>query len=316
MVAARNYNGFALLEIMISLSLGLLLLSGVYEVFSSIRQSSRYIQGLALIQENGQLASYFLIQDISQSGYTGCRKINAEFPVSSHIEAKIQPELIVHGYNQQTLPSEEKTLAKKMVAGSSVVSVQFTHSQTANVVNPVKKAASSLTIDNSTFFKSGDDIMVADCLHADLVSITSVNTDNSLRLNAEISEYPAGSQVGLWENESFYVGKTGRFDNRKQEITALYVYQPNGRDEELVDNVTNMHVQYAYLNTAQQLVFVPASQITDWTSIKAVRIILLLNSGDSILTERQSLSFDNQTWQAADHKLYRQWEAIVSLPNR
>lgn len=316
MLTVHNVKAYALLEIMISLGMSLLLLSGIYEVFNSIRQSSLYIQGLALIQENGQLASYLLMRELSQAGYAGCRKIAPEFPLVSHIQNEISPYLIVHGYNQQNLPNEAKAISKKMVDGSSVVSIQFMRSQTALLASPVAGSTSSFMVDNSSLFHSGDNIMIADCVHADVISTIRVNNNNTLECNANISKYSTGSSVGLWENESFYVGKTGRLDKRGQAIAALYVYQPTGRDEELVENVSNMHVQYAYLNASQQLQFVPDSQVSDWMAIKAIRVILLLNSGESILPNQQSLLFDNQNWHATDHKLYRQWELIVSLPNR
>ncbi|MBY0544899.1 MAG: PilW family protein [Gammaproteobacteria bacterium] len=307
-------RGFSLLEIMISLSLSLFIFMGVYEVFNSVKQSYDYIQGLAIIGENGQLATYFLMRDLAQAGYAGCRKISADFPFMDHNNTGVSAETLVHGYTQQTLLSTESSIKKNMVPDSSVVSVQFMSSKTAYLNQPVKAGASWLSVDNSDLFKDGDSVLMANCLKADLIKLVSVG-NNSVQANVKLNHYLPGSLVGKWQDEWFYVAKTGRFNSMKQPITALYVHPLSGRDEELVEYVSDMHAQYGYLNSSRQLHFVPASQVADWSTIKAIRILLLLNSGDNILSTKQAVVFDGYPWPVADHHLYRQWEIIESLAN-
>ncbi|MFN7096893.1 MAG: PilW family protein, partial [Gammaproteobacteria bacterium] len=104
-------RGFSLLEIMIVLSIGLLVFLGMFEVFNAARQGYRYTQGIATIQENGQLASYILTHELSQAGYVGCRKLDNAFVVASHGESNIGLTTLIHGYTQRTLPSTQKIIA-------------------------------------------------------------------------------------------------------------------------------------------------------------------------------------------------------------
>src|SRR5438552_3576926 len=112
----RNFQAkaFTLLEMMIALSMGLFLLIGIVDIFDATRQSYRYIQGLALIQENGQLASYILVRELSQAGYVGCRKMESNFPVQQHISTTLNPSVLIHGYNSQNLPGSVKIISKNM----------------------------------------------------------------------------------------------------------------------------------------------------------------------------------------------------------
>lgn len=311
----KKVCGFSLLEVMIGLAIGLILLVGIFDVFNAARSNFRYTQGLGVIQENGQLASYLLTRDLSQAGYVGCRKIDGSFEVSSHVGLAIEPAMLIHGYNQQSIPSNEKAITKNMVADSSVVAIQFMNTETVNLLTPVSEDASWLKVSAGSRFQVGDEVLVADCQHADVVALTAVDKQ-AIETNVTLHDYPAGTQIGQWRDEWFYVGKTGRFNNVGQAVTALYMHQPNGRDEELVDNVADMHVQYGYATEAGELRFVTASKVTDWAMVKAVRVMLLLSSGEQMLSQPQTVIFDGFAWQASDRQLYRQWEVVVGLMNR
>lgn len=304
---------------MISLALGLILFTGIYEAFNSLQQSQRYVQGLALIQENGQLASYILYRELSQVGFSGCRKIDGQYPVAMHISdqnaAPFDQALLIHGYTTQNLPDSAKFLVKKMLVNSSAIALQFMQTQTASLLQPISTPGTWLSLNNVSAFKVGDKLMVADCMHADIVKVLQTTKDNRLQSNALLQNYPAGTQIGHWQEEWFYVGNTGRLNEIGQPITALYIHQPDGRDEELIDNVSNMHVQYGFI-VAGNLQFVTASKVANWSLIKAVRVILLLNSGEPILANKQPVVFDGVDWLPQDHNLYRQWEIVVALPNR
>lgn len=308
-------TGFTLLEIMIALSLGLFLLLGLFSVFDAARQSYRYIEGLAIIQENGQLASYLLRRELSQAGYIGCRRVDSSFWVQIHINAEINSNVLIHGYSQQNLSKEAKMIAQKMVPDSSVIAIQFMSSDTGNLLTGIDGSNDWLDLNGTSTFKVGDNVMIADCLHADAVSVVAVDK-SAIEINTDVQNYGPGAQIGQWHNEWFYVGHTDRKNNLGQAITALYMHQPNGRDEELVDNVADMHVQYGYTTGAGELKFISALQVTDWAAVKAVRVILLLSSGEQVLSKSQTVKFDNYDWQPPDRQLYRQWEIIVALPNR
>jgi len=65
-------SGFSLVELMISLVLGLILTLGVTQIYLSSSDTYRLTDGLARIQENARFASEFLGREIREAGGDGC----------------------------------------------------------------------------------------------------------------------------------------------------------------------------------------------------------------------------------------------------
>jgi type IV pilus assembly protein PilW len=68
----NKQSGISLIETMIALLIGLFLLSGVLQLFSSAQQTYRMQSNLARLQENSRFALDFLTHDIRMAGYWGC----------------------------------------------------------------------------------------------------------------------------------------------------------------------------------------------------------------------------------------------------
>lgn len=68
---ARRQTGLSLVELMISITLGLLLLVGVVNLFLGSQQSYRTQETLARLQEAGRFSMDFLVQDLRRAGYWG-----------------------------------------------------------------------------------------------------------------------------------------------------------------------------------------------------------------------------------------------------
>jgi len=65
-------QGFSLIEMMISVVLGLILMSGVIQMFLSSRAAFSSQQAISRVQETGRLAVEFLARDIRMAGFLGC----------------------------------------------------------------------------------------------------------------------------------------------------------------------------------------------------------------------------------------------------
>jgi type IV pilus assembly protein PilW len=69
---SRHQRGIGLVEIMVALTLGLVLMGGVLQVFISNKQTYRMQEAHARLQENGRFAMEKLSRDIREAGYWGC----------------------------------------------------------------------------------------------------------------------------------------------------------------------------------------------------------------------------------------------------
>ena len=65
-------NGFTLIEVMVSLMIGLFLLLGVTYVYVGSKQTYRSVSSMSRMQESGRLAFEYLTQDLRMAGYYGC----------------------------------------------------------------------------------------------------------------------------------------------------------------------------------------------------------------------------------------------------
>lgn len=74
----KNLAGFSLVELMIAVTLGLVLLSGIIQMLMGGRATFAAQQAVSKVQESGRLAIDFMAKDVRMAGYTGCasRKAN------------------------------------------------------------------------------------------------------------------------------------------------------------------------------------------------------------------------------------------------
>ena len=68
----RQQQGFTLIEIMVSMLLGVFLLGGVMGIFLNAKQTYRVQDALGRLQENGRYAMEFIGRDIRMTDYRGC----------------------------------------------------------------------------------------------------------------------------------------------------------------------------------------------------------------------------------------------------
>lgn len=65
-------RGLSLIELMISVTIGLILAAGIMQIFISNKQTYRLQEGLSRLQENGRFAIELLAKDLRMAGYYGC----------------------------------------------------------------------------------------------------------------------------------------------------------------------------------------------------------------------------------------------------
>jgi type IV pilus assembly protein PilW len=65
-------KGFTLVELMVSMVIGLIILAAVAQIFATSRGTYNLEEGMARVQESGRFAMEFLSQDIRMAGYAGC----------------------------------------------------------------------------------------------------------------------------------------------------------------------------------------------------------------------------------------------------
>ena len=68
----RKHHGFTLVELMIAMTIGLIILAAVAQIFATSRGTYGLQEGMARVQEGGRFGIEFLSVDIRMAGYAGC----------------------------------------------------------------------------------------------------------------------------------------------------------------------------------------------------------------------------------------------------
>lgn len=74
----KNGNGYSLIELMVTLLIGMIILNGVFQVVISSKRSYLDHKEISYIQENARFALDTLSRDIRMAGYIGCANNNTE----------------------------------------------------------------------------------------------------------------------------------------------------------------------------------------------------------------------------------------------
>jgi prepilin-type N-terminal cleavage/methylation domain-containing protein len=80
-------GGFTLVELMVAVTIGLIILAAVSQIFVTSRLSYKLEENLARVQENGRFAMEFLSRDLRMAGYAGCVNVNQALNASANYTA-------------------------------------------------------------------------------------------------------------------------------------------------------------------------------------------------------------------------------------
>jgi type IV pilus assembly protein PilW len=87
----KNQSGLSLVELMISITLGLFLMAGVVQMFVSSNTVFGTQQGLSRVQETGRLAVEFIGRDLRMASFSGCRNTTIQQGTSRIIDPLTNP---------------------------------------------------------------------------------------------------------------------------------------------------------------------------------------------------------------------------------
>ncbi len=168
----RNLSGFTLVELMIALTLGLVLIGGIVQIFISTREAYRVNDALARVQETGRIALETLARDFRLSGYSGCQRsgnltinaIGAGAGVIGPILAGPAARGPIQGYDNGATPAGSPA----PLPGTDSIFLSGMGSASTNIDPPgaaTKMAAQTAAIPYAAggAWNTGDILLVADC---------------------------------------------------------------------------------------------------------------------------------------------------------
>ena len=283
----HKQRGFSLVELMIALALGLVLIAGVWQVFTSSTQAYRLTDSLSQVQENVRFAMGRLQYEGRMAGYQGCligepfNNLNSGSAGWVGFVYNNQPVIgweadgttIGDAYTNTDFDNSNTSLSNatdalhpdldSVLPGSDVVVIN--NARPANVTlnnNPSGDANTLVTADDPAI-PDGEILMVVNssCTGADIFQKTNAINSNSLTkgsgnvpgnqtpVNGGFSQtYDDNATVYQYSSTAFFIGMGSNGQ------PALFVRRLDSSgsaagDIELVEGVENMQVLYG-LNAA------------------------------------------------------------------
>ena len=210
-----NEKGLSLIELLVSMVLGLTLATGVVQIYAGSNTTERDREARQRIQENGRFASNFLSQEIRMGGYLGCLGALEGATVNSTLDgppASFQPRFGIQGWEATgTNPGVVNNSAND-VATVSTATAEWTNGAVGHVIPTIQAVPNSdilriwgadgssgivttitqgvtptIQAESDVGIAVDDFLLISDCEQADFVQACAVAADPGPATTSTIS---------------------------------------------------------------------------------------------------------------------------------
>jgi len=298
----RGQAGLTLVEMMVAITVGLILLAGVIQIFASNKQTYRIQDATSRLQENGRFAVDMLRRDIRMAGFWGCNSNISN--VTSNLNSP-------GNYVDITLGGISGT--DGAAGAPDTITLQGAYSSGLNV-NSHSQAAASFATSAGNGLKQFEIIVVSDCSKADVSQISNANpgTSGSVVVNTGVGtpgnaskppQYPPGSSIYHVRKLTYSIqaGASGQ--------PSLFLSE-DGVDQEVVEGVEDMQIVYGEDTDGDATAnrYVPAGTAgLNMENVVSVRVALTLRT----LEDNVALASAS-----GDRRIRNTFDTTVVLRNR
>lgn len=309
-------RGFTLVELMISITISAIILSGVVQLYATSSRTQKVQEGSSRIQENARYIFARLEKDIAQSGYVGCFNFDPDRITNNLAGESGNGQLYdfgepLEGGNENGYRQSDILTFRYAAVGSRIPLVQRS--------GPMDDLVLDATHANYASLQQYQIAMVTDCSRAAVFMITNVPDNSGVIQHATGVTSPAGSlnsgqsnsQTDLENTYGYspgnevaggsvaylYAGTTGghRYSlgasqrgvftglggcsDATPQYCALY---RNG--DEVADGVQDMEFEVGWTDSSGNVRFGEPLASVDWTAVDRIKITLELNSIEDVPT--------------------------------
>jgi type IV pilus assembly protein PilW len=331
----RPQAGFTLIEIMVSMVLGLVIIGGATSLILANQQSYRTNEALSQVQESARTAFELLSRDVREAGISGCDNTNRManvletdggiawwqtwFGMAGYEGGEVNPAVPIG-----TAPAERVADTDSMIL-QGIQGLGLT-------VEDHEPISSNFKINaTTTDFVDDDILVVCDFDHAVILQVTDYNASNVTVVHnagggvsspgncskgmgyptdcsdiaGNVYRFERNSQVARFAAVAWYIGNNGRPDEGGRSLyrrrlgagAAIFT-------EEVVAGVTDMELSYREDGVDE---FVDANLVGDWWNVNAVMIALTVQSADRRVSSDVAVNAG---------RIQRRFTNIVTLRNR
>lgn len=337
---ARNRSrGLSLVELMIAVTLGMIVLLAVGEVYLSSSRTYRAQDALSRLQENARYALETLSYDIRMAGQVGCsydksQSVNV-LADTSYADIFGQPLRGIKDGDAVPAPFTAVPLT-----GDAIRTARSDEAETT--IQSHVPASATFHFAEPTTISKEDIVVVTDCNTAAVFQASNpVTPDDTLVHNtgavvtpgnctkdlgpkpvatgacntATEKEFGKGSKIFKMVSTLYYIAANPAGE------PALYrqrLVKGVPETEELVEGVQDMRISYGLDTNGDRSVdsTVATSGVVDWDQVQTVQVSLLLRSDDQAVDGAQAYTFNGTTTTPADRRIRKVFNATIAVRAR
>ncbi len=342
-------RGLTLVELLITLALSLMLLSGLIPLFLASKTTHQQHQALAQLQETARYAASILSRDIRMAGFRGCASRHITYRnYLTNPPAAFTPARGIAGWEAADTATGHDTLITHQpvtdasladwttsptdtpvldagtfaVAQSDILRIWQVHGDSV----PGTLQGTRLQTNRTPPYAARDVILFSDCRTAALIfacGISGRTTELACPENASIpAASPDGWQVWQVAGWLYYVGKRNQQATHPPTLYRRMISRNAAAEtaQELVEGVEGMQIAYGADTDDDHRVdqMLTADQVSDWQDIISVQIDLLVRSLSPVLAadESQDITFNGTRFTTQDGYLRYPFSITIALRNR
>jgi type IV pilus assembly protein PilW len=331
MLPKRRQRGLSLIQLMVALTIGALITTGLIQILISTKRTYRAQEAQARVQETGRFSMALVGYEIRMAGFMGCPNLDR---VTPRVVAKPAPSPtfsatnFLQAYEAGTtawtpiLPAALSTAT----LGNDAVTVHRGSDCSAylSAIMATDDTAINIASDSGCGFSAGDYLLISDCVNVDVFRASNVSSSGEIETithtttnntSARFSKsYGTDALIFKSQKTSFFVapGAGGQ--------PALWRQLDTDAAQELVEGVEGMHLLYGEdLNNDLSADRYVVSSTTGFnmSNVVSVRLNFLLRTLEANVTlAAQTYAFNGQAVTATDGRLRRTYVSTVNLRNR
>lgn len=319
--SGRAQRGLTLVELMISLVLGLIVTGGAVSLFIGNREANRATENLSRMQENSRIAFELMARSLREAGGNPCgaKAVSNVVENSGTTWWANWAANAIRGYDNTAVSPAVSigTGTAQRVSGTDTLILMSGGDSGVSVVSHNPTAAEFKVSTKAHGFQDGDILMVCDERLAAIFQTTNASDSNvTIVHNTGNTVSPGNCSKGLGyptdcsstigrtysfegngfivklASEAWFIGNNARGGRSLFRSSPVVDYAdpknlPGVVATEVVENVTDMQLLYKTsdpANSGGTNDYVVASSITDWSDVVAVNVELTFVSVDRIST--------------------------------
>lgn len=333
-------RGGSLIEVMISLTLGLFILVALLKAYSDSKATFRTQDSVSRLQDNARYAMHIISRDLRMAGFRGCARDSSSVVLKNILNTpsafRYDFAVPVQGFEGNTngtwTPALDSDLGSVTPATDAIV-IRSIMENGAIIRQEMPNTSADLKVTdnlNPQPFANGDIVMVSDCLGSAVFQITSFTAANGTIVhNAGVvspppgnatkdlgRRYPVGSQIFKLATTSYFIRNSSNGSG-----PALWQRVGSSPAQEVAEGVINMQVQYG-LDTDGDLMpnsYVNASTNPNFRNVVSVRIAMLFRSLENASNDIDQRSFtllDRVVGPFNDGRMYQVMTTTIALRNK